>query len=76
LASFGHIWLIFAVAMSILKLSLEELVTALAKGHLTSSEVLKAYRARAELIHHACNAVACWIPEAEQRAREQSLKHI
>lgn len=56
--------------MSILKLSLEELVTALAKGHLTSSEVLKAYRARAELIHHACNAVACWIPEAEQGARE------
>lgn len=68
--SFGHIWLIFAVAMSILKLSLEELVTALAKGHLTSSEVLKAYRARAELIHHACNAVACWIPDAEQGARE------
>ena len=55
--------------MSILKLSLEELTLALAKGHLTATEVLKAYRSRAELVHHACNAVAFWISDAEDRAR-------
>ena len=58
------------MSLSILKLSLEELVNGLAKGQLTSTEVLKAYRARAEVIHQACNAVACWIPDAEERAKE------
>lgn len=60
---------------SVLKLSLEELVRALAKGQLTSLEVLRAYRARAEVIHRACNAVAFWIPDAEARAK-QADEHL
>ncbi|CAK9100681.1 unnamed protein product [Durusdinium trenchii] len=55
---------------SILELSVEELAAALAKGQISALEVLKTYQARAELIHHACNAVAFWIPDAEARARE------
>ncbi|CAJ1460768.1 unnamed protein product [Effrenium voratum] len=54
----------------ILDLSLEDLAFALAKGRLTAVEVLHAYKARAEVIDHACNAVAFWIPDAEKRAME------
>ena len=54
----------------VLELSLRELIEALAKRELTAVQVLKAYRARAELIQEACNAVACWIPDAEEHARQ------
>ena len=54
----------------VLELSLTELIDALGRRKVTALEVLRAYRARAELIQEACNAVACWIPEAEAHARE------
>mmetsp|Transcript_8217 Transcript_8217/g.22584 ORF Transcript_8217/g.22584 Transcript_8217/m.22584 type:complete len:566 (-) Transcript_8217:17-1714(-) len=53
----------------ILSLSVRELALAIASGTLTSVETLHAFRRRAEVVHHACNVITCWVEEAEEYAR-------
>mmetsp|Transcript_68323 Transcript_68323/g.160163 ORF Transcript_68323/g.160163 Transcript_68323/m.160163 type:complete len:555 (+) Transcript_68323:84-1748(+) len=54
--------------MAILGLDIEELAAAIREQRFSAQQVLRTYRARAEEIHHACNAVAFWLPDAEQEA--------
>ncbi|CAE7268156.1 FAAH [Symbiodinium natans] len=60
---------------SILALDIEELAAAIRERRFSALEVLRTYRARAEEIHHACNAVAYWLPDAEREAR-QADEHL
>ncbi|CAE7674946.1 faah-1 [Symbiodinium pilosum] len=55
---------------SILALDIEELAAAIRDRRFSAQSVLHAYRARAEAVHQACNAVAFWLPTAEQEARK------
>lgn len=59
-----------ASSSEILGLSVPKLAAALRSGKLTAVEVMKAYKARAQEVHHACNAVIAWCEDAEERARQ------
>jgi len=54
----------------ILSLTVPELAHAIKTGNITAVQALKAYRHRAEQIDRACNAVICFVKEADQWAAE------